>query len=165
MLILSWYIVFRTEEAQWQWKWTKACYLELTVWVIQIFPQGFVSLVFHCYFLCCCLLIDFFFFDFVFFSFALPVFPSVACDTGVPDSFREVRVYRHSISPQLEAFLCQESFTLQKTCNYTSGIIWVWLSLSVTPAASLYLCSLCKSKILAIKFLYSSVRTTVVLIG
>lgn len=61
--------------------------------------------------------------NFGFFSFALPVFPSVACDTGVPDSFREVRVSRLSISPQLGAFLCQESFTLQKTCNYTSGII------------------------------------------
>lgn len=59
MLTLSGCIVYRTEEAQRQWKWTKACYLESTVRVIHILPVGFVSLVFHVYFLFCCLLITF----------------------------------------------------------------------------------------------------------
>ncbi len=38
---------------------------------------------------------------------------------GVSDSFGEVRVYPRSISPQLAALSCQESFTLQKTCSDT----------------------------------------------
>lgn len=135
MLTLSGCIVSTTEEAQWQWKWTKACcYLESTVWVIQICVLGLLCLL--------SLLLSSHHFS-SYFSFALPLRPSVTFGTGVSDSFGEVRVYPHSISPQLAALLCQESFTLQKTCIYTWGVIWVWLSLSVIAAARPYRSVLC----------------------
>lgn len=132
MRTLSGYISGSIDQ-KWQCKWIKVCfYFECTVWVIQIFPLRFVSLSFRVCFFCCHPHVEFFF---------SASSSSVMCSSGVSDSFREARVYPYSISPQHAVVLCQESFTLQKMCNYTWGIIWVWLDLSVT-AVQAYPCCL-----------------------
>lgn len=49
---------------------------------------------------------------------------------GVSDSWSEVREHPLSISPWRLVLSCQESFTLQKSSNYTWGIMPLWLRLS-----------------------------------